>query len=247
MKIVGIGVCGAGEADRYMRKTMEEFKRLCDETIIVTNHATEKEINLIEKYGFTHYADEREWGKEQPNIKTDLLAKAGSLSPDWIVALDMDERFAPEVTREVLETLASTEEIAWYFLIVNLYNDENHFAHDLGIQRFWNIRFYKYLPHYGLQFQRKALHCGLGPPIAYKFGWHAPYYVLHYGLMKPEDRMKKVERYNKYDPNAKFKGQAYYDDLRRELVMRPFDPQGLLGKLREAKECQPRKMPKIKE
>jgi hypothetical protein len=246
VKIIGIGVCGAGEASRYMDKTMQEFKRLCDEVLIVTNNATNKEIDLIEKYGFKHYPDNREWGVDQPNIKTDLLTKAGEMNPDWIIALDMDEVFAPEFTREEAERLADTTEIAYYFMIVNLYNDEQHFAHDVGIQRFWNIRFYKFAPEFGLQFQRKNLHCGLGPPIMYRYGWYAPYYVLHYGLMKPEDRIKKVERYQKYDPTGRFKAGEYYNDLSRSLKMHELDTKGLLNKLREAKECQPRITPIIR-
>lgn len=246
MRIVGIGVCGPGEAKRYMRGTMEEFKRLCDDVLIATNNATDEEIKLIEEYGFIHYADDREWGKEQPDIKTTLLERAGALSPDWIVALDMDETFAPEFSREEALRLMKGEEIAYYFFIVNLYNDKEHFAHDVGIQRFWNIRFYKYLPEYGLQFQRKALHCGLGPPITYQYGWHAPYYVEHYGLMLPEDRAKKVERYQKYDPNQKYKAGEYYNDLQRDLKMHPFDREGLLRKLAESPETQPRKTPKLR-
>lgn len=246
IKIVGIGVVGPGEANRYMDKTMQEFKRLCDDVLLVTNNATQKEIDLIDSYGFNHYEDNREWGIDQPNIKTKLLTKAGEMNPDWIVALDMDEVFAPEFTREEAERLASGTEIAYYFMIVNLYNDEQHFAHDVGIQRFWNIRFYKYAPEYGVQFQRKNLHCGLGPPIMYKYGWHAPYYVLHYGLMKPEDRTRKVERYQKYDPNGRFKAGEYYNDLQRELRMHTLDTDGLLRKLSEARECQPRKTPTIR-
>lgn len=243
LKVVGIGVCGPREADRYMRETLEEFKRLCDETIIATCHATEKEISLIEEYGFHHYEDNREWGKEQPNIKTDLLTKAGGLKPDWIVALDMDEVFAPEFTREALEELAKGDEIGWYFLIVNLYNDRDHFAHSVGIQRFWNIRLYKYLPEYGLQFQRKALHCGLAPPIFYQYGWHAPFYVEHYGLMLPEDRRRKAERYDKYDPKAQMKGKVYYDELRKDLPSFEFDRPGLLRKLKASPDTQKRELP----
>ncbi len=246
MKIVGIGVCGPGEADRYMRETMDEYKRLCDDVLIATCNATQKEKDLVEEYGFKHYEDNREWGKEQPNIKTDLLTKAGELSPDWIIALDMDEKFAPEFTREEAERLASGDEIAWYFLVVNLYNDREHFAHDAGIQRFWNIRFYKYAPEYGLQFQRKALHCGLGPPIMYRYGWHAPYYLEHLGLMRPEDRQKKMDRYAQYDPQRKYKQGPYYDDLGRELKMHPFDRPGLLAKLAASPETKERKTPKIR-
>lgn len=243
MRIIGIMVVGPNE--KYLIRSLNEFKRLCDDAIIATNNADENTIKTIEEYGFKHYEDNREWGIDQPNIKTDLLTRAGELNPDWIIALDADEVFCPSFTRDEAETLASTGEIAFNFLVINLYNDENHFAHSIGIQRFWNIRFYKYLPEYGLQFLRKNLHCGLAPPISYKYGWHAPYYLLHFGLMAKEDRDRKIERYRKYDPNKKFKGGAYYDELGQELPMRKFDSEGLLAKLRESKETQLRKMPHL--
>lgn len=243
MRIIGFMVCGPNE--KYLEKSLNEFKRLCDDVLIATNNADHKTIDLIDSYGFKHYEDNREWGLYQPSIKTKLLERIGELNPDWIIAIDSDEVFAPEFTREEAEKLANGNEIAYYFLVVNLYNDEEHFAHSTGIQRFWNIRFYKYLPQYGLQFLRKNLHCGLAPPVAYKYGWHAPFYLKHYGLMLKEDRLRKQERYRKYDPNKKFKAGNYYDELGQELQMRKFDPQGLLLKLKESIECQPRKKPPI--
>lgn len=237
-------VCGPNE--KYLERSLKEFKRLCDDVMIATNNADEKTIKTIKKYGFETYADDREWGIYQPDIKTSLLTRAGQrFAPDWIIAIDADEVFCPSFTRERAEALTESEEIAFNFLVVNLYNDEFHFAHSSGIQRFWNIRFFKFLPEYGLQYQRKALHCGLAPPIAYKYGWHAPYYLLHFGLMLKEDRLRKIERYRKYDPNKRYKGGVYYDELGQELQMRKFDPEGLLAKLQESKECQPRKTPKL--
>lgn len=241
LRIIGIGVCGPNE--KYLGKTLNEFQRLCDDVLIATNNADKKTIRQLDECDFKHYEDNREWGKYQPDIKTDLLTRAGTMNPDWIISLDMDEQFAPSFTREEAEKLTQTNEIAYYFLVVNLYNDEQHFAHSTGIQRFWNIRFYKYMPEYGLQFQRKALHCGLGPPITYKYGWHAPFYLLHYGLMDKEDRIRKAERYMKYDPNKRFKGGTYYDELLMDLPMRKFDGEQLLKQLRESSETQPRKRP----
>lgn len=235
----------AGPREKYIEKSLKEFKRLCDDAIIATNNADEDTIKLIDSFGFKHYEDNREWGIDQPNIKTDLLTKAGELKPDWIIAIDADEVFAPEFTREEAERLASGDEIGYYFLVINLYNDEKHFAHSAGIQRFWNIRYYKYVPEYGLQFLRKSLHCGLGPPIVYKYGWHAPYYLLHYGLMLPEDRIRKQQRYLRYDPTKKFKAGAYYDELGQELPMREFNPELTLKRLRETPETKPRKMPPL--
>ena len=234
-------VCGGKE--KFLTKPLDDFKRLCDDVLIATNNADKETIDIIESYGFKHYEDNREWGIHQPDIKTDLLKKIGELKPDWVLPLDADETFAPEFTREELEKLANKEEIGWYFMIVNLYNDEEHFAHSTGIQRFWNIRFFKYLPYLGEQYQRKNLHCGLAPPVFYQYGWYAPFYVKHYGLMLPEDRERKAQRYDKYDPNRKFKGGDYYSQLRAELKPIPFDKQGLLNKLREAPDTQDRELP----
>lgn len=243
MRIGGMMVVGPNE--KYLDKSLNELKRLCDVVIVATNNADWETKDKIACFGFQQYEDNREWGIYQPDIKTHLLSQFLPLQVDWIIAIDADEVFAPEFTREEAERLASGNEIAYNFLVVNLYNDEQHFAHSTGIQRFWNIRFFKFMPEYGLQYVRKNLHCGLAPPIAYKYGWHAPYYLLHYGLMLPEDRIRKAERYKKYDPTKKFKGGTYYEQLESELPMLKFDPQGLLGKLRESKETQPRKRPAL--
>lgn len=241
MRIVGVGVCGPHEAGRYMRRTLESFKLLCDDVIIATCNAGPKEKKLIKEFGFQHYEDNREWGLHQPRIKTELLRRAGELKPDWIAFLDMDEVFGPEFTRKEAEKLASTDEVSWHFMIVNLYNDEQHFAHDAGIQRFWNVRYFKYDRTIGLDFLKRPLHCGSAPNNIYKLAWHAPFYVLHYGLMKEEDRLSKIERYQKYDPRAEYMSKVYYDDLGKELQMRPFDPESLIKQLQESRDCQPRK------
>ena len=81
MRIIGVGVCGLNE--RYLEATLKEFKRLCDDVLIATNNADEKTIELIDKYKFNHYEDNREWGVYQPSLKTDLLTKAGELKPDY--------------------------------------------------------------------------------------------------------------------------------------------------------------------
>jgi len=239
IRIVGMMVCGA-EADRYLEASLKELKRLCNDAIIATNNADQKTKDLIKKYGFWQYEDNREWGIHQPDIKTDLLRRVGKLKPDWIVALDADEVFAPEFTREEAEKLTEQKEIAFYFMIVNLYNDKDHFYHGAGIQRFWNIRFFKYLSDH-IQYMKKSLHCGLAPPVFYHKGWHAPFYVEHYGLMSKKDRIAKVERYREFDPNAKFKNREYYDDLEADHEPMVFDKKGLLNKLASIQDTQPRK------
>ena len=212
MRILGLGVCGPGEAGRYLDDTLREFERLCDDVLIVTCNATDAEKNLITAYGFRQYEDNREWGRQQPNIKTDLLKRAVQLKADWHVVLDMDETL-PSMTRETLEQLAEGRE-ACQFYVVNLWNDEQHYARALG---FFNVRFYKNIPGMETQFMRKNVHCGNAPPYFYAIPAkksYVPHILLHKGLMSKENRNRKVERYEVYDPNAQAKGQQYYDALK---------------------------------
>ena len=208
MKIVGLMVCGPDEADRFLEKPLRQFKDLCDDAVICLNGEDKKRDKLIRKFGFWSYRDDREWGKYQPQIKTDLLAKIVKLRPDWIVPLDADEEFA-RMDRRTLEELAEKKR-GCYFYIVNHWGDEGHYHRGLS---FWNIRYFKLAPQFGLQYLKKPLHCGLAPPYAYVFGTYVPFIVRHYGLMREEDRQNKVERYKKYDPKAQHKGSIYYEAI----------------------------------
>lgn len=212
MKIIGQMVCGPGEADRWLELTLKEFERLCDDVIIATCNAGPKEIQLIEKYDFRHYEDNREWGRFQPDIKTGLLKKILALAPDWVLPLDADESL-PTVSRLVLEEIGVQNRDSAFFYVVNLWNDEGHYSKTLS---FWNVRFYKADPSKGTQFLRKPVHCGNAPPYFYSIPpkkSYVPHILLHRGLMLPADRLGKVGRYDKYDPNAQHKGREYYDAL----------------------------------
>lgn len=214
LKIAGFGVCGGGEADRYLENTLKEFKRLCDETLIVCNNCTNKEIDLINSYNFKIVIDNREWGKEQWRIKEEAVKKY--IKADWVVALDMDETFDKNFNREELEALCKKGGTGYYFYIINLYNQ--------GYSKKWsffNVRLFN--TEYGLDWEKKALHCGLAPKVSYEWGNYAPFILKHYGLKDEEDRNRKVERYKKYDPNKKFKSGNYYNFLASKEVETPFN------------------------
>lgn len=221
MKIIGQCVVGAGEADNWLEESLKEFQRLTDDAIIATCNATKKEKDLIKKYGFWQYEDNREWGKSQNRIKETLVSKIANLHPDWILALDADET-VPTVDRSILESVAKGR-VSTYFYVVNLINDTEHYSEPLS---FWNCRYYS-LPSEGNRgFYHQPLHCGSAPAFALKQPpkeSYVPHILLHKGLMRPADRERKAVRYDQYDPHARWKGRAYYDTLRSEGRGDPFD------------------------
>jgi hypothetical protein len=231
MKIIGQCVVGPGEARRYLKQTLDEFDRLCDDAIIALCNAGPEEKELVDRYGFWSYEDNREWGTHQPHIKTELLRRIHRLQPDWVLVLDADET-VPTVERSDLEAITCHRE-SCYFYVVNLWNDEEHYSRTLS---FWNVRFYKADIDRGIQFLKRPLHCGNAPPYFYSMPSkesYVPHILLHRGLMDPDDRKRKYARYQQYDPKARYKDKSYYDALLLEGPATEYDQQAVLNKIRE--------------
>lgn len=200
--IIGYGVCGPNE--KYLKSTLECFKSLCDEVVIVGNNIDEESSKLIKNYGFELRHDNRIWGENQHKIKEDLVSSLKEKSPDWLVCLDMDETL--EITRPELESLMDKTD-SMYVYIVNLWGK--------GWKKkwsFWNIRVWKW--NGMTKFVNRPLHCGLAPEWAYHYGAYCPIVLLHKGLKLKSDRLRKVERYKKFDPNAQYRDISYYESLK---------------------------------
>lgn len=237
MRIIGYGICGPGEANRYMRETLDCFARLCDEVVILCNNTGKAEHDLIDSYGFKRVPDRREWGRWQWKIKQDFLEH--SIAPiasqgDMMVALDMDEVLDKELTREWL--LEAPLE-AYHVYVVDLWND--------GYKPescFWNVRLFKWN---GItKFKPKPVHCGLAPEWTYQYHRFAPFLLKHYGLKEKDVRMKKIERYKKYDPHAEHLDKKYYDMLASD-TSKPYDEDVLHAQI--AKEVESYKQTKPRE
>lgn len=206
MKIIGHGICGAGEADKFMELTLESF-RLCDNVIILLNNATEKEKSLVRKFKYDYVEDNREWGKKQNIIKQDFVSKHVSrFFPDACLTLDMDESLQSDFKRSNLEQLTRWHSSAFYF--VQHWNSEDRYNPDFG---FWSVRFYNWKND--TRFLNRPLQCGLVPRWALNHCSYAPYFIHHYGLMSKEDRDRKIARYEKYDPEKKYL-PSFYEKLK---------------------------------
>ncbi len=213
MRIAAFLIVGPGEADRWLEDVLKQLHWV-DDVCVCLNNPDAKTEQLVRKYADLVHEDHREWGREQWRIKQDFLDVVISLAqPDWVWCLDADEIFDPRFDRAMAEKMAAGQDVAWYFWCMQLWNDPARVRMDLS---FPNIRYFKVVTELGLNFLAQALHCGLAPMYAYRFGSQSGLWFKHYGLMKAEDRAKKVARYDRYDPAAKYKGKSWYDGLRNE-------------------------------
>lgn len=207
MKLVGYGIVGRNESQRYLKNTLECFKKHCEDTLLCLNNPSGSDLKMVNDYSINYVIEDREWGKFQPQIKEDFLRNhVSKLNPDWLLCLDADEVIDESFSKEKLEELGKLGE-SFYTFIVNLkgkgYDDRTSFP---------NIRLWKWSED--LEFENKNVHCGLAPKWAYYYGQQSPFIVWHSGLKLKKDRMAKVERYKKYDSGrTKLNDPTYYNCL----------------------------------
>lgn len=241
MKIIGYGVCGGGESQRYLKETLEEFKRLCDDVIILGNNLTENDKAMIESYQFKIYNDNREWGKLQWKIKEDFLkTQVAKLAQngDMMVCLDMDELFCSHLTKD---WLAKAPLDAYHVFVVDMWNDKEHYKPE---SCFWNVRIWRWNGQ--TKFKEKPVHCGLAPEWTYHYHRFAPFLLKHTGLMKKEDRINKIARYEKYDPNAIYLEKRFYNMLKEDKA-KEFDENKLCLQIEKEVESYKQQAPREKD
>lgn len=224
MKIAGFLVVGKGEADRYLPQVLKRLDGLCDRIFIWGNNPDKKTDELCSKYDYYRHPEDL-WGTQQWRIKFTLLTEfVKPYNPDWIVCVDADEILDKRLTREKAEEMADWGEVAFNFYCVQLWNSENTMRVDGYWGNFWNVRYYKFIPELQQFFQKTALHCGLAPIYAYKWATPSGLLFKHYGYLKPEDRAKKADRYERYDPTAIYKSIEFYKSIKDiNPVLEPFD------------------------
>lgn len=232
MKIVGAMVVGKDEGERWLKPCLEQFNIL-DGALIVQNNVDAKTKLVIEESGFNTYEDNREWGICQNKIKESLAKNLDIFKPDWVVSLDADEFLEKQLTREKLEELASQSyDIAYYFWCIEFWDSADQYREDFT---FDDVRFWKYLPNL-LSFRNTPVHCGMAPEWNYRWGTHSGYFFKHYGLLKREDRLKKVERYEKYDNKGIYLPKQWYESLKdTNPPLKHFDEEEFIKILPETK------------
>lgn len=214
-----MGVVGKGEADKYLKKVLDHNLPLVDKMVIWGDAPDDKTDRLVLSYGskveYRRYPESL-WATKQWLIKEALFKYVIAHKPDWVLAFDADEIFDDRLDRKKLEELASGKATSYDFNFIQLWDDEKHMRVDGGWGDFWNCRFYKYQPQQSQEWLRKALHCGLWPIYARQQAIMIPYIVKHYGYMKPEHRVKKVERYDTYDPQRVYQDKEWYQSMKFE-------------------------------
>ncbi len=174
---------------------------------------------------------------DEPENRRLLVEAAGRHAPDWLVAVDADERLERAFRERARAEIARAERDGIPALSVHfreLWGSPDTFRADgiWGTKRF--ARFFKYRAD--AELDPRALH-GHWAPLNSRVGGGFPpgdLIVYHLRMVDAEARRERRERYEKLDPENRFQkvGYAYLTDeagleLRPLPAGRDYEPGGI--------------------
>ena len=204
------------EASRYLREVLTSVAAYADRIVVLDDQSTDDSPAVARSLGAEVYHTPESLFHDEWRLRTQLWELAGAGQPEWILSLDADEIFEPQVVR-VMPFLLGHPELNWFgFPLYDLWNDRQHYRDDplwTAHHLIWPL-LVRYRPGFPYHFRRRAHHCGRLPENALVDpGAASPLKLLHLGWLDPADRQAKYDRYRRLDPEGKWGSLAQYESI----------------------------------
>jgi glycosyltransferase involved in cell wall biosynthesis len=219
------------ESQRYLRRVLNQYRELCDMTIVLDDCSTDDTVDVCKEYTpYVYESSESLWAVNEVHQRRrlwNMLREHDAEDGDWVLYLDADETIAN--TNLLVPLLSAADAVGDIdALSFNLYDmwDETHYRDD----QYWSahttewVFMVKYHRGRDYLWNERSLHCGRFPTNAVSGFYPTKIAVQHWGWAKPEDRKKKYERYMQADPEGTFGWlEQYHSILDPEPHLVPFD------------------------
>jgi cellulose synthase/poly-beta-1,6-N-acetylglucosamine synthase-like glycosyltransferase len=124
------------ESDRYLERVLENTLTFAEEIAILDDHSDPdqyaKLLDIQNKLGCDkiHVAQATATWDNESELRAELLRFALTRSPDWLIAVDADELYEPDMAGVVKEYMTQQSIDVVAFRFYDMWNDECHYRDD---------------------------------------------------------------------------------------------------------------------
>ena len=220
------------EADRYLKRTLEELVSYTDEVVIIDDNSTDESREICRSFEQVHLVTNNRstFWIDESSLRRQCWEKTVAREPDWILALDADEMLEESIKWKVEELM---EEDKYDRIAFRLFEFWNSF-HSYRVDKMWNpknrwvVNMIRYFPSYPYRWRKQRLHCGRLPANLPGRTYYSDLRLKHYGYVRPEDQRRKYYSYLLHDPEGEHCPLSHYQSI--------MDPDPVLEEWEEAGE-----------
>ncbi|MHA7582743.1 glycosyltransferase family 2 protein [Paenibacillus vandeheii] len=206
------------EEHRYLRQALETHRPWIDRAVIIDDGSTDSTVALcremLEEIPLTLIVNQASLFADEVSLRKQQWETTVATGPEWILNLDADEILTTDFGIVRNQLLGGTED-AIYFRLFDMWS-ETHYRDD----EYWQAHAYyrpflvRYRPEWSYEWKETPQHCGRFPLTIqhFAYGCHSPR-VKHYGWARAEDRIRKYERYQALDPDARYGWKEQYESI----------------------------------
>lgn len=227
MRLVCHMVVGPGEASRYLEQVLNRALFWADDLhVSLDSRAGDEEWEIVSNYATAYERLNLTWEANEGRFRArawHMLEKMSPSGEDFIICLDADEVIADHLLVRMAATEFPGHQIQWRF-------HEMWTPNQYRIDGFW-----KPYPA-GIMFPFRENGHFLDRPLA---SGRQPTYVanlpasrvigdiLHYGYLRPEDRVNKYDRYMRLD-GGKYHNMGHLQSIIQPPSLEAWNKGGLL-------------------
>ncbi|WP_296972218.1 glycosyltransferase [Tepidanaerobacter sp. EBM-38] len=207
------------EADRYLKDVLLSVKDFISNAVIIDDGSTDNSEfvckTILAKIPLIYHKNIISKFSNEIELRKQLWNLTLTTKPDWILCLDADEIFEEKIKDEIDDLINQPHYDVVGFKLFDFWN-EKQYRED----KYWNahLRYWpfliRYQPFFEYKWKESSQHCGRFPMnITELPSITSEIRIKHMGWAKPEDRLKKYNRYLELDKNAQYGIKEQYETI----------------------------------
>lgn len=229
---------------RWIKRVIESLRELCgDRIFVLDDESTDDTRHLARLAGARVYADPFDGQPLDEGRDKNWLTQAviSECDPDWILCVDGDEELEPLGAEKIMATLRSPQFDCYGLRFLTLWDRPDQVRVDRWYGNFARQGLFRasVAQEWKCAYEGCGTHAGLhvsNAPAGMQWAVISAY-LIHYGYMFKEDRIRKYEYYNGIDPNNEI------EDRYRHIVQGDIPEVPAEAELKHAGPLELRKLP----
>lgn len=213
---ITLGMLVRNEADRYLKRVLEQASRYIDSAVILDDASTDETVEVCKKtlqgIPLTIVSKQEPMFHNEIALRRQLWELVVNTEPQWILILDADEIFEERAVTEIRSLLYDADFDVLSFRLYDMW-DENHYRDDdcWRAHRCYRPFMVRYLPGFRYEWRETPIHCGRFPKnITELKTATSELRIKHLGWIRPCDRLAKYRRYKEADPQGRYGFREQY-------------------------------------